>query len=142
MLRTHRVGKGPGGCGGRGLGSRNRRGPGLPPTPGLRGQGTSHGSPAGFLGLNGQGKLPPLLSSPSHLPLLISPASVLCLQGPTQPGGGLGGQGTGLGTQQDPRARVCGAITFCSSPPPPGGPLPPASPILPWASFLCSQGPT
>ena len=32
MFRTHRAGKGPGNCGGWGLGSRNRRGPGMPPT--------------------------------------------------------------------------------------------------------------
>ena len=55
MLRTHRAGKGPWGCGVWSLGSRNRRGPGVPPTPGLRGQGTSTGSSAGFLGLNEQG---------------------------------------------------------------------------------------
>ena len=67
MLRTHRAGKGSGGCGGRGLGSRNRRGPGVPPTPGLRGQGTSPGSPAGFLGSSGQGKCLPLLSCSSGL---------------------------------------------------------------------------
>ena len=65
-----------------GLGSRNRRGPGMPLTPGLRVQGTSPGSPAGFLGSSGWGKLPPLLlllwsvvwEAPSCLPLLISPA--------------------------------------------------------------------
>ena len=38
MLRTHRAGKGTGVCGGWGLGSRNRRDPGVPHTPGLRGQ--------------------------------------------------------------------------------------------------------
>ena len=38
-----------------------------PPTPGLRGQGTSPGSPAGFLGSSGQGKRPPLLSCSSGL---------------------------------------------------------------------------
>ena len=67
LLRTHRAGKGPGGCGGWGLGSRNRRGPGVPPTPGLSGQGTSPGSPAGFLGSSGWGKHPPLLSCSSSL---------------------------------------------------------------------------
>ena len=66
MLRTLRGGKGLGGFGG-GLGSRNRSGPGAPPTPGLRGQGTSPGSPAGFLGSSGQGKCPPLLSCSSGL---------------------------------------------------------------------------
>ena len=65
MLRTHRTGKGLGGCGGWRLGSRNRSGPDVPPTPGLRGRGTSPGSPAGFLGSSGQGKCPPLLSCSS-----------------------------------------------------------------------------
>ena len=41
--------------GGWGLGSRNRRGPAVPPTPGLRGQSISPGSPAGFLGSSGGG---------------------------------------------------------------------------------------
>ena len=67
MLRTHRSGKGPGGCGGWGLGSRNRRDPGVPPTPGLRGQGTSPGRPAGFLGSSGQGSHPLLLSHSSWM---------------------------------------------------------------------------
>ena len=62
MLRTHRAGKGRGGWG---LGSRNRRGPGVPHTPGLRGQGTSPGSPAGFLGSSGWGKCSSLLSCSS-----------------------------------------------------------------------------
>ena len=79
--------KAPQAVGGWGLGSRNRRGPGMPPTPCLRGQGTSPGSPAGFLGSSGRGKCP-LLS---------------CFSSP-------------------------------------GGPLPPASPVLPLASFLSPQG--
>ena len=75
MLRTNRAGKGPGGCEGWGLGSRNTRGPGVPPTPGLRGQGTSPGSPAGFLGWSGWGKCPPLLSCSSGLGGPLPPAS-------------------------------------------------------------------
>ena len=75
MLRTHRAGKGPGGCGEWGLGSRNRRGPGVPPTPALRGQGISPGSPAGFLGLSGWGKCPPFLSCSSGLGGPLPPAS-------------------------------------------------------------------
>ena len=43
-----------------------------------------------------------LLEGPSRLPLLISLASLLCPQGPKRPGGGFGGQGTGLGAQQAP----------------------------------------
>ena len=87
MLWTHRAGKGPVGCRQWGLGSRNRRGPGMPPTPGLRGQGTSPGSPAGFLCLTGQGKCPPLLSCSSGpggpLPLaspVLPSAFLLCPQ--------------------------------------------------------------
>ena len=120
---------------------KEQKGPGVPPTPGLRGRGTSPGSPAGFLGSSGWGKRPTLLSrssqratSPPHrLPLLISPASLLCPQDQCGRQGrvGLGGEGTGLGAQQAPRARVGRAITLCSSPTPPGGPLPPASPNLP-----------
>ena len=81
MLRTHRAGKGPGGSGGWGLGSRNRRGPGMSPTSDLRRQGTSPGSPAGFLGLSGRGKCPPLLSCSSRT------ASPTCLSLPPQPQG-------------------------------------------------------
>ena len=131
MLRTHRARKGPGDCGGWGLGSRSRRGPGVAPTPGLRGRGTSPGSPAGFMGSSGRGKCPPLLScssgpeGPSRLPLLTSPASLLCPQGPTQPGGGFGGQGIGLGAQQAPVPKW--EIALRSSPTPPRGSLPPAS---------------
>ena len=43
-----------------------------------------------------------LLQGPSRLPLLISPASLLCPQAPTKPGGGFGSQGTSLGAQQAP----------------------------------------
>ena len=139
MLSTHRAGKGPGGCGGWGLGSRNRRGLGMPPTPGLRGQGTSPGSPAAFLGSSGWGKHPPLLSCSSVWGLggSLLPAS------PEPPGlhpmppsthtawRGLGGQGIGLGAQQASRARVGGAVALCSSPTPPRGPLLPASPDPP-----------
>ena len=81
MLRTHRAGKGFEGCGGWGLSSRNRRGPGVPPTPGLRGQGTSSGSPAGFLGSSGWGKCRLLLSCFSGLwgPLLPASPDLPCL---------------------------------------------------------------
>ena len=94
--------------GGWGLGSRNRRGPGVPPTPGLRGQGTSPGSPAGFLGSSGQGNRPLRLSRSSQMapPTYLSwspQASLLCPQGPMWPGGGFGGGGTSLGAQQAPQ---------------------------------------
>ena len=137
MLRTHRVGKGPGGCGGWSLGSRNRRGPGVPPTLCLRGQGTSPGSPAGFLTSSGWGKHPPLLSCSSGLGGPLLPASP-DLPGlppmpprPTQPGGVFGGLGSGLGAQQSPWAQVGRAIALCSSPPPPRWLLHPSSPDLP-----------
>ena len=135
MLRTHRAGKGAGGCGGWGLGSRNRRGPGLPPSPVSEGRGPHLGA-SRLPGLERAGQTPssPLLllqsgvwEGPSHLPPLISPASLLCPQGPMWPGG----QGIGLGAQQAPLARVGGAIALRSSPAPPGWPLPPATPDLP-----------
>ena len=68
---------------------------------------------------------------PSSLPLLVSLTSLLCPQGPTQPGGGFGEQGIGLGAQHAPCARVCWAIALRLSSAPPGGPLLPASPGLP-----------
>ena len=56
---------------------------------------------------------------PSCLPLLISLASLLCPQGPTQPGVGFGGQRIGLGAQQSPWARLGGVVALqlfsCSS---------------------------
>ena len=135
MLSTHRAGKGPGGCGGWGLGSRNRRGPGVPPTPGLRGRGTSPGSPAGFLGSSGQGKRPPLLlllEGPSHLPLLISLASGgLILSDlhfsyssvPPHPTSSLGGSSHLLGCQGPPpvagRRPSCGETLTQHLPTPP-----------------------
>ena len=45
-----------------------------------------------------------LPEGPSHLPLLPSPASLLCPQGPMRPGRGFGGQGISLGAQQAPWA--------------------------------------
>ena len=75
--------------------------------------------------------LPLLPDGSSLLPLLISLASLLSLQGPTSPGGGFGGQGTSLGAQQAPWARVGGANFLRFSPAPPRGPLLPSSPDLP-----------
>ena len=142
--QDHRAGKGPGGCEGWGLGSRNRRGPGVPSTPGLRGQGTSPGSPAGFLGSSWRGKRPPLLScsswglggplspaSPDLLGLPPMPPGPMCVGGGGGGRGTLGGQGTSLGAQRTPRVHVGRAIALRSSPSPPRGPLPPASPDLP-----------
>ena len=94
MLRTHRAGKGPGGCAGWGLGSRNRRGPGVPPTPGLRGRGPQLGSlQASWAGVGGAIALhsspaPPGGPLPPASPILPL-ASFLCPQGPMRPGRGL-----------------------------------------------------
>ena len=135
MLRTYRAGKGPWGCGGWGLGSTEQL-----PTPGLRGQGTSPGSPAGFLGSSGWGKRPPFLScssspeGPSHLPLLFSPRPPSYAPRTNVAGGGWALEGRAPAwewAQQAPRARVGRAITLRSSLAPPGRPRPPASPDLP-----------
>ena len=75
--------------------------------------------------------LPFLPDGPSHLSLLISPASLLCPQEPMWPEGGFGGQGTGLGAQQAPRAAVSRAVALCLSPVTPGESLQPAPPDLP-----------
>ena len=117
MLRTHRPGKGPGGCGGWGLGSKNGRGPGAPPTPGLRGGGNLTLEPSIFPVLEWSGQMPSaplllLLDGSSCLPLLISLHFLLCPQDQCGWGeGGLGGQGTGLGTQQPPQAAWAGQMT-------------------------------
>ena len=47
------------------------------------------------------------------------------------PEGGFGGQGTGLGAQQAPRAAVSRAVALCLSPVTPGESLQPAPPDLP-----------
>ena len=105
------------------------------PTPGFRRQGTSPGSPAGFLGSSGQGKRPCLLSCSSHLPLLFSPRPPSYAPGTNAAAGRgvLEGRGPAWELSRLP-GRVGGAITLCSSPAPPGGPLPPASPDLPGLS--------
>ena len=106
----------------------------MPPTPGLRG-GDLTWDPSRLPGLEWVGQMPsaPLPLFPvvsSHLPLLISLASLLCSQGLMWPGGGFGGQGTSLGTQQTPQAQVCGAVALHSSPTLSRGPLMPVSPDL------------
>ena len=149
MFRTQRARKGPGGCGGWGLDSRNRRGPGVPPTPGLRGQGTSPGSPAGFLCSSGQAKRSPLLSCSSSLgsgrapPACLSwsphppscvPKDPHTLEGPWRAGDR---HGSSAGSPNLSGRANCPH----SSPAPPRGHLPPSFPFLPSASFLCPQGP-
>ena len=136
MLRTHRAGKSPGGYVGWGLGSRNRRGPGVPPTPGLRGWGTSPGSPAGFLGSSWWSKCPPLLSS-SGLWWPLPPASPdLPCYPPVPPVScvawrGLWKAGYQPGNLAGSPARVGQAVALHSSPALPRVSLPPASPDLP-----------
>ena len=151
---------------------------------GLWRAGDRPGSSAGSLCLSGAGILPLLLlDGSSHLPLLISLASLLCPQAPVQPGGGFGRQLSRLPVPewvgqspsaplpllpedpsclpllispasllcfQDPRglegpldreyrpgssagspAQVGQAIALRSSPAPPGESLPPASPDIP-----------
>ena len=106
MLRTHRAGKGPGGCGGWGLGSTEQKGPrhtsrlwsqrvGDPtwelsrlPRPPVGGANALHSSPA-----------PLIPESPFHLPLLISSASLLCPQDQR------GQEGASEGIGPSPRAR-------------------------------------
>ena len=124
-----------------GLRLKEQKGPRLDHQPSLRGQGTSPGSPAGFLGLSCLGKRHPLLSYSSGLASgralppaspVLSPASFLCPQGPTWPRGRFGEQGISLGVQQAPSPQVDGANALCSSPTPPAEPLPPTTPDLPW----------
>ena len=137
ILRTHRAGKGHGVCGGWGLGSRNRRGPGVPPTPGLRGQETSPGRQQASWARVGRANAllsspaPPVWEGPSCLTLLISPQSpsnapkdTCGLEGVWRAGDWPGSSAVSLG-------QVGRAIALCSSPAPPGWLLQPASPDLP-----------
>ena len=102
----------------------------MPPTPALRGQWTSPGSPAGFLGSNGWDKRPPLLSCSSGLGGPLPPASP-DLPGlpPMPPGpmrlGGTGGPwraGTHLGAQQTPVPKWAGQLPSLPLPFLPQGP--------------------
>ena len=125
----------------------------MPPTPGLRGQGTSPGSPAGFLGSSGWGKCPPFLSCCSSLggPLLPASPDLPGLP-PMPPGpmwlgvwvgwGWLWRAGEQPGSSAGSLGQVGGVIALHPSSNLPGGPLLPASPALHSASFLWPQGPT
>ena len=99
----------------------------MPPSPVIRGWGTSPGSSRAFLGLSQQGKRTPLLSRFSQMAPSASPA--LPGQGPMKIGGVFGGQEISLGAQQAPRVQVGGEDALCSSPP--RRRLLPASPDLP-----------
>ena len=98
--------KRPSGLWGVGLRLKEKKGPRRAPTPGLRGQGTGLGAQqaprAEWAGQSPSTPPPFLPEGPSRLPLLTSPASLLCSQGPPQPGGVFGAQGIGLGAQQAP----------------------------------------
>ena len=105
----------------------------MPPTPCLRGQGTSPGSTACFLCLSGLGKHPPLLSCSSSLWSRSGPP--VCLSSSPWPPsyaprtnmavgrGSLEGTGSSWELSRPPHARVGRVTTLHSSPPPPGGPL-------------------
>ena len=113
----------------------------MPPTSGLRRQGTPLGSPAGFQDLSGWGQCPPLLSCspspagslPSHLPLLLSPSLPPMPPEPMRPEEGFGGQGTRLGhlagfpgsSGQGQCPLLLLLLQSWRAPPP-------TSPVLPW----------
>ena len=103
MLRTHRAGKGPGSCQGVGIRLKEQKGPRHAPHPLSQKTGDLTWEPSRLSGLEWAGQKPssPLLllwsrvwEGTNCLPFLISPASLLCHQGPTHPGGGLEGRGT------------------------------------------------
>ena len=139
MLRTHRAGRGAGGCAGWGLVSRNGRGPGVPPTPELRGRGPHLGAQqASWARVGGavailSSPAPPVWEGPSRLPLLISLASLLCPQDPRGlEGWGAALEGRGLAWELSSLPGLSGQgdrplLLSRSSP----RPLPPASPDLP-----------
>ena len=90
--------------------------------------------PSRLPGLLWAGQLPSaslllLLDGSSHLPLLMSSASLLCPQDPCGLAGALEG-GYWLGSSAGCPARVGGAIALLSSPALPRESLPPASPDL------------
>ena len=140
MLRTHRAGKGPGSHGGRGLGSRNRRGPGVPPSPGLRKRGPHLGAQqASWARVGGANALlsspaPPVWEGLSCLPLLFSAWPPSCAPRTHATWRGLWRAADGLGAQQAPRPSGPGhrpPLLSRSCPAPSGESLPPASPDLP-----------
>ena len=73
---------------------------------------------------------PPVWEDPSCLPLLFSPASLLCPKDPHNLDGALE-EGYWLGTSAGSPARVGQVIALRSSPALPGESLPPASPDVP-----------
>ena len=95
MLRTHRAGKGPGG----GLRLKEQKGPRCVPYPLSQRAGDLTWEPSRLPGLEWAGQMPSsplllLLKGPFCLPLLISLASLLCLQDPRGLEGALVGRGS------------------------------------------------
>ena len=134
MLRTHRTGKGPGGCGGWGLGSRKRRGPGVPSPLVSEGRGPHPGAQqaprvwvGGAFALHSSA-VPPREPLPPASPVL--PGHPPMPPGPTQPGWGSGGWYQ-LGSSAGSPVRVGQAIALCSSPTLPGESLPESPSHLP-----------
>ena len=124
MLRTHRAGKGPGGRGGMWLRLKEQKGPRRAPNSWFQRAGDLTWEPSRLPGLKLARQTPsfPLLllllllswRAPSTC-LSCSTLSLLPMTpGPMRSGGrgGLGGQGTSLGSQQAPWARVGGANTL------------------------------
>ena len=134
MLRTHKEGKVPGGCGGWGLGSRNRRGPGVPPPLVSEGREPHLGAqPASWAQVGGANTLYSSHAPPGWplLPVYPDlPGLPPMPPGPTWPEWGFGG-GYLLGSSAGSPAQVGETITLCSSPTLLRESLTPASPELP-----------
>ena len=148
MLRTHRAGKGPGGCGGWGLGSRNRRGPGMPPHPWSQRAGDLLWEPSRLPGLEWAGQMPSspllLLQSGRAPPPCLSWSPRPPSYGPKDPRGlegGLEGRGPAWELSRLLMPKWVGQLPSTPLPLLPEGPshLPP---VLPLAALLCPQGPT
>ena len=140
MLRTHRAGKGPVGCGGVELRLKEQKGPRRAPHPWSQRAADLTWEPSRLPGLKWVGQTPssppPVWEGPSHLPLLISSASLLYLQGPTWPGGDFEGRALAWELIRLPRSEWAGQL--------PSTPLPlfPESPSrLPLLISLASGAP-
>ena len=83
---------------------------------------------------------PLVWEGPSHLPLLISLASLLCPQGPTQPGGDLEGRGSTWELSRLPGPEWAGQLPSAPHPLLLEGPSHLPLLVSP-ASFLCPQDP-
>ena len=130
MIRTHRAGKGPGGCVGWGLGSRNRKVPGVTPRMVSEGRGPHLGAQQASWARVGRANTLPSSPAPPGWPLPPATPDLTGLPpmspGPTQPGWGFGG-GNQLGSSASSPVRVGQAIALHSSPTVPGESLPPRS---------------